>query len=58
MTFLLKKKIKIKKTAKLGRGNMYLTENRLSRNDMWCAEDNHNYVSYICADDFLDSNLN
>ena len=27
---------------------MSLTENRLSRNEMWCASDNHNNVSHTC----------
>ena len=30
-----------------GKGNLYLTENRLSRNEMWCATGNHNYMSHI-----------
>ena len=38
--------------------NLYLTEKRLSRNEMWCAADNHNYMCYICAKGFLDSNFN
>ena len=25
---------------------------------MWCAVDNHNYMCYICAKGFLDSNFN
>ena len=33
---------------------MYLTENRLSRNEMWFAADNHNYVCHKCAKEFLD----
>ena len=37
---------------------MYLTENRLSRNEMWCAADNHNYMWHIYAKGFLDSNFN
>ena len=24
---------------------------------MWCAADNHNYMCYICAKGFLDSNF-
>ena len=27
---------------------MYLTENRFGRNEIWCAEDNHNYMWHIC----------
>ena len=26
---------------KIGKENLHLTENRLSRNKMWCAADNH-----------------
>ena len=36
------------KDAKFGKGNLYLTENRLSGNKKWCAADNHNHVSHIC----------
>ena len=39
-------------------GNLYLTENWLSRNEMWCVADNHNYMCHICAKGFLDSNFN
>ena len=37
---------------------MYLTENRLSRNEIWCAADNYNYMCQICAQGFLDLNFN
>ena len=37
---------------------MYLTENRLSRNEMWCVVDNHNYMCHISAKELLDSSLN
>ena len=37
---------------------MYLTENRISRNEMWCASDNHNNMCHICAKELLDSNFN
>ena len=30
--------------TRIGKGNLYLTENWLSRNKMWCAADNHNYA--------------
>ena len=43
---------------KIGKGNLYLTENWLSRNEMWCASDNHNNMCYICAKELLDSNFN
>ena len=35
-----------------------MTENRLRRNEIWCAADNHNYMSNVCAKGFLDSNFN
>ena len=35
---------------------MYLTESRLSTNEMWCVADNYNYyMCYICAKGVLDS---
>ena len=37
---------------------MYLTKNRLSRSEMWCSTENHNYMRHICTKGFLDSNLN
>ena len=37
---------------------MFLTKNRLSRNEMWCASDNHNNMCHICAKELKDSNLN
>ena len=46
------------KNAKIGKGNLYLTENRLSGNEMWCAIENHNYMCQICAKGVLDSNFN
>ena len=46
------------KNSKIGKGNLYLTENRLSRNEMWGAVDNHNYMCHICAEEFWDSNFN
>ena len=30
-------------------GNLYLTENWLCKNEMWCAKDNHYYMYPICA---------
>ena len=30
------------KKCKIGKGNLYLTENWLSWNEIRCAEDNHN----------------
>ena len=45
------------KKSKIGKGNFYLTENRLSGNEMWSAADNHNYTCHMYAKGFLDSNL-
>ena len=47
-----------KKTRKNGKGNLYSTENHLSRNEMWCATDNHNYMCHVCAKGFSDLNFN
>ena len=39
--------------AKLGKEFiLYLAENRISRKQMWCAADNHNYICHICANGF------
>ena len=46
------------KKRKIGKGNLYTTENRLSWNEMCCAADNHNYVCRTCANEVFDSNLN
>ena len=46
------------KKCKIGKGNLYLTENRFSWNEMCCASDNHNYMSHICAKEFLNSSFN
>ena len=43
---------------KTGKGNLYLTENRFSINELLCTANNHNYVCHICAKGILDSNLN
>ena len=29
-------------------GNLYLTKNIFSRDEICCAEDNHNYMTYMC----------
>ena len=42
-----------KKPAKSGKG-AFLTENRFSRNEMWCAVVNHNYMYRICTKEVLD----
>ena len=46
------------KKSKIGKGNLYFTENRLSWNEMCCAADNQNYMCHTCAKEFLNSNLN
>ena len=37
---------------------MYLTKHRFGRNESYCAEDNHNYMSNMCEKEFSDSNFN
>ena len=44
------------KNAKFGR-DICATENQLSKNEMWCAADNHNNTCHTCAKGFLDSNF-
>ena len=46
------------KIKKIGKGNLYLTENKLSWNEMCCAADNHNYKCHTCAKEFLNLNFN
>ena len=47
------------KKRKIGKGNLYLTENRLSWNEISYAADDHNYMCHTCAKELLlDSNLN
>ena len=46
------------KKRKIGKGNLYLTENRLSWNEMCCASDNCNYMCHTCAKEFLNSGFN
>ena len=48
----------IKFSHKIGKGNLNLTENQLSSNEMCCAADNHNNICHTRAKEFLDSNLN
>ena len=46
------------KNAKIGKGNLYLTENQFSRNEM-CAVVNHNHnMCQVSAKGFLDLNFN
>ena len=46
------------KKRKIGKENPFLTDNRLSINNLWCATDNHNDTSHTCAKGVLDSNFN
>ena len=41
------------KNAKIGKGNLYITENRWSWNEMCCTSDNHNYMCHTYAKEFL-----
>ena len=41
------------KKRKIGNGNLYLTENWLSWNEMCCASYNHNYMCHTYAKEFL-----
>ena len=43
---------------KIEKGNLYLIENRLSRNEMWCGAENYNYMCHVCAKGLLDSKFN
>ena len=45
------------KNCKNGQENLYLTEYRLRKNEMWCDADNYNNICHICAKGVLDSNL-
>ena len=40
--------------TKLGKGNLYLTENWFSRNEMWCVVVNYNHMGHIMWKGFLD----
>ena len=44
--------------TRIVKGNLYLTENWLSRNEMWCTAYNHNCMCHTCAKELLDSNFN
>ena len=48
------------KKVKIGKRNLHLTENRLSKNETWCTTTYHcdNYMCHVCAEGFLDSNFN
>ena len=35
------------KKSKIGKGNLYLTENQLGSNEMWCASDDYNNMCHI-----------
>ena len=38
---------------KTGKGNLYVTENWLSWNEMCYASDDHNYMCHTCAKEVL-----
>ena len=42
-----------KKKRQIGKGNLYLTENQFSRNEIWCVLVNHNHIRHICTKGFL-----
>ena len=46
------------KKRKIGKENLYLTENRFCRNEMWSAVVIRHYMRHICAKGCLDSNFN
>ena len=46
------------KKCKIGKRNLSSPENRLGRNEVWCAKDNHSYMRHICAKGFLHSSFN
>ena len=48
----------LKKPRKIGKRNLYITENQLGGNEIWCAADNYNYMYHMCAKGFLDSTFN
>ena len=41
------------KKCKIGKRNMFLTENRLSWNEMCCDADNHDYMCHTCTKEVL-----
>ena len=45
-------------SIKIVKGNLNLTENRLSWNEMCCASDNHNYMCHTCAKEFSNLSFN
>ena len=53
--FTVKKK---KKKRTIWKGNLYLTESPLSRNEMWRVIDNYSYICHICIKGSLDPNFN
>ena len=42
----------------IGKGNLSLTEIRLSINEIQCAPDNHNNMCHVCAKELKDVNFN
>ena len=47
-----------KQTRKIGKENLYLTENQVGRNEILCVEDSHSYMCHMCAKEYLKSNFN
>ena len=45
------------KQRKIRKENLYLIANRLERNEIWFAEDNHSIMCHVCAKGFLDLNF-
>ena len=45
------------KNVKLRKKSLHLTENQLSRNEMWYRADTNNYICHICAKVILDLNF-
>ena len=42
----------------MGKGNLHLTENKLSRNEIWCVSDNRNQIGHKCAKGILGTHFN
>ena len=45
------------KKREIGEQNLYSTQKRLGRDDIYCVEDNHSQVCRMCAKGLLDSNF-
>ena len=46
------------KNCKVGKENLYLSKTRLGRNKIFCAKDNHSYMSNMCGKELSVSNYN